>query len=211
MLATPKSNAIPNASDQAASAYNNRGTAHLQVGNYDQAISDFTMAIEGQRNYQGEHTFGKAYYNRGLVHLAMGNYDDALKDFEQALLYSDEFSMPSDVSGTPASQFRAGMIDAQKRLLEEQKDISFRADRAEVRLALGKTHYAMGSYNQAIADLSEAIKLQPNSVTLAEIHTVRGIVYYDMGEYEQAISDFSDAIRLLSAIVTPTPTKIRLT
>ena len=59
-------------------AYNNRGTAYNTKGQYDQAISDFTKAIEINPKYAG------AYYNRGDAFYKKGEYNRALDDVNKA-------------------------------------------------------------------------------------------------------------------------------
>jgi Flp pilus assembly protein TadD len=59
--------------------YNNRGIAYAEKGQYDQAISDFSKAIEINPRY------GKAYNNRGIVYRLTGRYDQAISDFNKAI------------------------------------------------------------------------------------------------------------------------------
>src|SRR5215469_8097074 len=54
--------------------------------------------------------------------------------------------------------------------------------------SLGELDYA-----KEISDLTEAIRLDPNS---ADAYNNRGNAYYNHGNVDQAISDYSDAIRL---------------
>ena len=46
-----------------------------------------------------------------------------------------------------------------------------------------------GDFDKAIADLTEAIRLDPKSV---DSHTFRGLAYRDRGEYDKAITDFTE-------------------
>jgi tetratricopeptide (TPR) repeat protein len=52
-------------------------------------------------------------------------------------------------------------------------------------------HY-MGEYPRAIADLTQALKLEPT----ADIYQRRGDYYLATGAVENAISDYSEAIKL---------------
>ncbi len=61
-----------------AEAYSNRGIAYLSKGQYDQAISDFTKALEINPRYTD------AYYNRGVSYFDKGQYDKAWEDVYKA-------------------------------------------------------------------------------------------------------------------------------
>ena len=62
-----------------ADFYNNRGIAYGERGQYDDAISDFTRALEINPRY------AEAYYNRGLAYIRKGQYDQAISDFNKAV------------------------------------------------------------------------------------------------------------------------------
>ena len=69
-------------------AYNNRGTAYGELGNYQQAIKDFTKAIELNPQY------AMAYYNRGLTYgRNLGNYQQAIKDYTKAIQLNPQDAM----------------------------------------------------------------------------------------------------------------------
>lgn len=57
----------------------------------------------------------------------------------------------------------------------------------------GYEHYRNGDYYRAISELTEAILLEPDSVTA---YWVRGLSYYRMDLYEQAVKDYDMAIDL---------------
>ena len=57
----------------------------------------------------------------------------------------------------------------------------------------GLAYARQGEYEQAIADYTAAIKLNPQ---LAEAYYNRGNAYRRQGEYDQAIADYTAAIGL---------------
>ena len=62
----------------------NRGFAHLNLGDFEQAIADFDKAIELNPD------FTLAYANRGFAYAELGDVERAIADYEKALsLVSD--------------------------------------------------------------------------------------------------------------------------
>ena len=56
----------------------NRATTLLKLGKFDEAIEDFSLAIEA------DETYVKAYQRRAKCYLESENYEEALKDAEKA-------------------------------------------------------------------------------------------------------------------------------
>jgi tetratricopeptide (TPR) repeat protein len=59
--------------------YYNRGVAYAGKGLYDQAIADYTKAIELKPDD------AEAHYNRGLEYEKLGQRDEAIADYRQAI------------------------------------------------------------------------------------------------------------------------------
>ena len=57
----------------------------------------------------------------------------------------------------------------------------------------GRAYLNKGQYDQAIADFSKALELDPND---AEAYTLRGLIYSVLGIDRQAIKDLRVAARL---------------
>jgi tetratricopeptide (TPR) repeat protein len=68
-----------------------------------------------------------------------------------------------------------------------------RADDAETAAAQGNRDFSSSQFDRAIAEYSEAIRLNPND---AVTYATRGMTYQKKGDYDQAIADFSACIRL---------------
>lgn len=69
---------IESGGKDAAIAYNNRGVVYSDRREYENAIADFSKAIELDPNY------AIAYNNRGLAHHGRGEYARAIADFAKA-------------------------------------------------------------------------------------------------------------------------------
>ncbi len=61
-----------------ADLYSFRGTQYGQIGNYKQAIDDYTKAI------QLNSSKADAYYGRALAYASLGNYQQANADMAKA-------------------------------------------------------------------------------------------------------------------------------
>jgi tetratricopeptide (TPR) repeat protein len=66
-------------------------------------------------------------------------------------------------------------------------------DQADVYNNRGIAHYKRREYEEAIADCTEAIRLDPNHT---KAYGNRGDVYRELGQHEKAIADLDKAIEL---------------
>src|ERR1700730_7764849 len=88
----------PSSGTKVFSLYNNRGLAKVRKGNLDDAIADFTSALNKNPKFVG------ALKNRGIARHMQGNYDAAIVDFNLALsldakspdLYNARGAAPSE-------------------------------------------------------------------------------------------------------------------
>lgn len=68
-----------------AEVHNNRGFDYCQIGQYDQAISDFSKAIEINPR------LAHAYNNRGWAYIKKWQYDQAISDFNKTIEIDPRF------------------------------------------------------------------------------------------------------------------------
>jgi protein O-mannosyl-transferase len=130
-------------------AYFLRGGAYMNEKRNDEAIKDFTKAIELKPG------FAEAYFNRGVVFIDEKRNDEAIRDFNKAIeLKSDCF---------PAYVNRGIYFGMEKRYDEAIKDLS---KAIELKPGYALAYYNRGLYNfysgnkiAACIDLEQAARL----------------------------------------------------
>lgn len=105
-------------------------------------------------------------------------------------------------SGMPADKSAEELLeDAQKALLARKpqeavelatKAIALKKDFADAYRLRGRARQRLEKFDDAIADLTQAIKIQPN----AESHVMRGECYSALGRHSDAIADFDKSLAL---------------
>jgi len=194
-----------------------RGSAHDNLGQYEQAIADYDQAITLQPDLAEAYTnrgadYGEqnqyqraitdfdraialkpddalAYYNRGLAYAEQGQYEQAIADLDRAITLQPDLAM--------AYNNRGGAYDDlgqyQRAIADYTQAIKLKPDFAAAYNNRGRIYAKQGQYQRAIADFDRAIALKPD---FAEAYVVRGAVYGKQGQYKQAIADLDRAIAL---------------
>ena len=70
----------------AATAYNNRGDAYTEKGDYDRAVQDFDQSIKLNP------TNAKPFNNSGVAYLKKGEYDLAIKNLDEAIRLNPNYA-----------------------------------------------------------------------------------------------------------------------
>ncbi len=70
-----------------AAGYTLRGVVYFEKGQYDDAISDYTKALEINPRY------AVAFNNRGNAYQGKGQYDQAISDYNKALEINPRFAL----------------------------------------------------------------------------------------------------------------------
>jgi tetratricopeptide (TPR) repeat protein len=175
-----------------AEAYNNRGNTHADLGQYPEAIADFSEAL----NYDHP-DLGLIYYNRGNTYLEMGRYDEAIADFSDAIQNS--------YSRIALAYYNRGNANLALRRYYSAIDdfelaISHDPSYIQAYNNRGSTQVYLENFTDAINDYSTAIELGQTeatpSETLGQAYYNRANIYYQLGEYHRAVTDYTAAITL---------------
>ncbi|MGP0089765.1 MAG: tetratricopeptide repeat protein [Xanthobacteraceae bacterium] len=194
-----------------AEGFHGRALAYLKAGKPNLGLPDAERAIEAiSRDATGPLDSRNAsnFYLRGLIREALGDRLAAIADFRTALgrwLRCREETDPPNrilifqcgvefpghrVDDVWAALKRVGgydqAIDEQAYGAKRQPNISPFVERASA-------HIERGELERAIAEYSEAIRLDPDRATA---FFDRAAAYYMKGDLDRAIADYDQAIRL---------------
>ena len=167
-------------------AYNTRGAAYARVGNFSDAVADFTKAVQlNPRN-------AAAFTNRALADRQTSHPDLALADFNQAL--------QANPNHVPAYIGRANLLRAQGNFQQAMADLDQAIKLnpegglgAQAFHARGLIHQRQGEQVQAVTDFDNAIDRDP---FVAAPYQARAQSLIAQNKYPAAIEDLNAALNV---------------
>jgi tetratricopeptide (TPR) repeat protein len=161
-----------------------RGLSHLQLGNYELSLDDFSSCIQ-----YGQEAALSRYY-RGVLLLRKGEYALAEADFDAAL--------QGDVLGQGVMElwFNRGVSRmAQGKLAAALEDFTESARQGE---AVGESLINSGICLQELGQSQEALEryasAQENGIAMARLSYYRARTYSAMGDHSLAVSAYTSSI-----------------
>ncbi|MGB7520585.1 MAG: tetratricopeptide repeat-containing serine protease family protein [Spirulinaceae cyanobacterium] len=127
----------------------NKGYRQEVLGNYDEAISDFTRAIEIAPNY------ANAYNNRGATQGKLGNHEEAIADFNRAIELNPDFAEAYYGRGVEKSE----LGDYDEAIPDFSRAIELNPNDGYAYLKLALAYEALNNQEQALINYREAAKL----------------------------------------------------
>ncbi len=162
--------------------YVSRGQARARLGEYPQAIDDFSRALE----LSPGNAF--AHLERGTVYLETGDYLTAISDLTRALQLNPYLWLA--LSRRAEAHTRLGHHDRAVSDLTEA--LCLDPLNPGLFAARGEAQLRQGSPN-ALADYDEAVRLAPGN---PEWRARRGLMCLSTGRLEQAEQDLSAALQI---------------
>jgi tetratricopeptide (TPR) repeat protein len=163
--------------------HNNRGAAYADLGNYRQAIEDYTKAVEINPRS------ALAYNNRGTAYGHLGNDLEAINDFSDAIEIKPEYAEAYNNRG--AAHGRLG--SAALAIGDFDRAVAINPEYAEAFNNRGAAYDRLGDHTRAIGDFDRAVAINPE---YTKAYYNRGIAYYSLGDQARAIRNFDRAIEL---------------
>lgn len=164
-------------------AYVSRGLELLKSKKYDQAISDFTRAIELNPK------FGIAYYHRAYAHFEQLQWDKAIADYTRVIELEPKFELAYNERGNAY----AAKGDNNRAILDYNEAIVIGSNNPNTYFNRGCTYHHLGQFDKALSDYSKAIEIDPG---YSKAYCNRGVVYEKQGKYDLAISDYNKTLEI---------------
>ncbi len=169
-----------------AEIYELRGRALLAGNKFDEAIADFTKAIEIKKD------FYTAFYWRGLSYYIPERFEPAIADFEMTVKLRSDIALAHFYLGGARTNLKKW--DQAETALSRALELTMTAEqkswalfwRAEARSGLGRDE-------EALEDLDSAIAIKPDWIKAL---SQRGYTLLGLKEYDRAIADYSRAIAI---------------
>lgn len=165
-------------------AYEVRGVARHNMGRTKEAIEDYTVALEQLPESRG------ILLNKALAEEDIKDYDSSEATFATLLRYYPRYD--NGYVGRARLYLEKGdtvaaLADVEKALQINKNNTNAYVIRADVAINSEK------NYDNALSDMDEAIKLQPQ---FAGFFVNRAFLRYNLDDYFGAMADFDYAIQL---------------
>jgi tetratricopeptide (TPR) repeat protein len=159
------------------------GAAYSQAGYFDQAIREFTAALETDPDY------AEAHYNLGTLYLKQGKPDEARRHLLRALELRPEYPDALNNLGLLAAQ--AGENPEAIRYFQEA--IRQRPDYALALYNLGNVFRREQRFSEAKDALERAVALAPDD---SEVNYGVGMLYAQLNDTDRALKYWQQALKL---------------
>ncbi len=165
--------------------YKTRGYSAYERGDYKDAIADYDIAIDKDRND------AESYYFRGLAQHSLEEWGKAIVDFDHALRLDSEHKDTYYFRGQTKFQ-----LDQYEEAIDDFNSV-IRLDLKNkytkyAYFTRGLAKYDLERYDEAIVDFDHVIHLDSE---YKNAYYWRARAKYDLERYDEAIVDFDEAIR----------------
>ena len=133
-----------------------RGIVHSRLGNYQQAIADYTRAIQADPEY------AYAYTRRGYAYSELGDYQQAIADYTRAIQADPEYAYAYNRRGNAYAKlndYQQAIIDFQSLITLDEEWL----DTIGVNYALILSY--VGRYEEAVAINRDYLSRKPDEYT----------------------------------------------
>jgi tetratricopeptide (TPR) repeat protein len=163
----------------------NSGIVHYERGKYQDAISDFTKAINITDYVQRK----EVYFYRGNTYKLINEPMKAIADFDKCIQIDESYS--DAIADRGLAYYEMGQTE--KALIDLKEAIRINPLDSLSHQSVLRIYLLQKSYTLAIEEYDKAIESNPD---LHYNYANRARIFTKIGKYKIAISDFRSAIKL---------------
>jgi tetratricopeptide (TPR) repeat protein/serine/threonine protein kinase len=196
-------------------AYHRRAFAYDKLRRYEEAVADWSRAIEldssdvialtargcAYRDHLGQParavadfsraieldpTYTLAWKNRSVAYSNLGQWDKAAADYSRAAELDPKGALALGNACLNLGQYDKAVAHFSRAIELDRKNANAWYNR-------GFAYSNLAQWDKAVADYSRAIEFDPK---LALAWGNRGVAYGSLGQYDKAVADFSQVIEL---------------
>lgn len=178
--------------------YHNRAKVYGALKRYEEAIADYTRAIDLH--------YYDSYAKRASIYYQLERYEEAAREYSFTLDYeynlmNDDWSFLAHLANRAGkAYYRLGQYDNALKRFSDAVNLTKCDQWADAKHKAHKYYYYRGNtydelkdYESAVADYNQAIKLCADNT---DFYAARGDVYCSLSCYRLAVADFTEAIKL---------------
>ncbi len=154
------------------------GTAHIQAGQYPQALKEL---MEAEKLTPDDPVI---HYNLGIAYERRGFVDDAVKEFQKAIALKPDYSEAHNYLGT--IQLARGMYDEAILSFNRALTNPLYETPSVPLYNMGRAYVAKGDMKGAYASFSEAVRKEPRTHLMPVLELNLGVIDYRQGVYLEA-------------------------
>jgi tetratricopeptide (TPR) repeat protein len=177
-----------------ANDYIDSGKAKLLSGSLDDAIADFTVAIDTAAPTPD------AYILRGEAYMQAGNYSGALQDFDSAVgmdnLNSTAF-YDRALLYTRLEDYSAALADINSALAARAVRPNDILQLRDIYARRGQLNLWLKNWEGAVADYTNSLA-RPEGIVSPSVYAERAEAYTALEKYSDAVNDYMSAVRVIS-------------
>ena len=188
-----------------ASAWNGKGNAHFNRGEFNEAISAYNKAI------QLDPKFGWPYSNLALTYLAQGQYAEAILLYQKSLEFLDTdkdkavswnglgnaYRYSNDYANAVAAYQKAAELDSETAGMRDGAEDFQTGESPRTAQSwndLGELFFKTGSYTEAADAFNKALELGPET---GQPYSNLARTLAIQGKYQEAIPLYQKSIDLI--------------
>lgn len=172
---------------QSPKKYHKAGEDFLDVRKYNDAITQFTTALQLDPNYY------KSYVGRATAHERLQQYQEAVEDYERALVFMENDEEIYFLLGRAYyynGDYGAALAKLNTAISKKNNYLDAYQVRTQVYIALER-------YNEALDDCKRSLRLKENEINFYNL----GMVYEKLELFEQAEEAYQKSIKKNNNVV----------